>query len=441
MSTSSPAPDTLAPQLQHVRQQIADGHLEQAAHALNALQPLHPRDVRLPLMGMRLAERAGNLPGAVQAARHALALAPDWPVTLIELATLLLRQGQHDEALTHARRAVAVAPDEPQAMLRAVAIASDAGAPQQAVDWAQAVLARQPQAHFMRLLLAQALFKQGAFAQASEQFTQLVASHPDNAAAGLGLVASLLKLGDNAAAAEQADALLARLPGEEDVRYWHALAHGQTPATQPRATVTAVFDGMAPGYDLHMVRQLGYRLPERVAQALLALYPDRRFNLLDLGCGTGLLGLYLGRIEGHIIGVDLSQPMIEQAARHQVYSRFHQVNLLDALRDTPSEHYEAVACLDTLIYAGELPPVVDGAHRVLKPGGHFIFSCESAPEDGPDLVLNANTARYAHKPSHAERLCREAGFDEVTLEHLDALRTEAGQPVPGFIVTARKPAA
>ena len=47
--------------------------------------------------------------------------------------------------------------------------------------------------------------------------------------------------------------------------------------------------------------------------------------------------MYLGPVNGHLIGVDLSEKMIQQAARHGVYSRFHRVNMLDALRETPSD--------------------------------------------------------------------------------------------------------
>ena len=175
-----------------------------------------------------------------------------------------------------------------------------------------------------------------------------------------------------------------------------------------------------------------------MAQILLEKHPDRKFNLLDLGCGTGLVGACLGRIDGHIIGVDLSEKMIEQAARHGIYSRFHRVNVLDALRETPADHYEAISCADVLVYVGDLAPVIPNALRVLKPGGHFIFSCETAGEDEADLVLRPSQ-RYAHKASSVERQLREAGFDDIVIEHLPMLRMENNQPLPGFLAVARKP--
>ena len=75
--------------------------------------------------------------------------------------------------------------------------------------------------------------------------------------------------------------------------------------------------------------------------------------------------------------------------------------------------------------------------RVLIPGGRLVFSCESGPEDGPDLHLNPATERYVHKRSHVESLCHAAGFSTEVEE--TTLRYQKGQPVPGFVVTAHKP--
>jgi predicted TPR repeat methyltransferase len=84
--------------------------------------------------------------------------------------------------------------------------------------------------------------------------------------------------------------------------------------------------------------------------------------------------------------------------------------------------------------------VIPGAWRVLNPGGPCLFSCEAAQKGEPDLALRAATGRYAHRDTAVERLCREAGFTDIQIEQLPALRMEKGQPLPGFLVTARKPA-
>lgn len=431
--------DVFSQELGRIRTLIAEGKLQEAALALNQAQRQAPLDARVPLLGMGLATVAGNLQGAVTAARRAVALAPEWPVGLIELSLSLARIDQHDEALEVARKAMRLAPDDLKIIPRAVAVADRAQHSADAIAWAAKGLQLQPDDLRYRQVLGFHLARQKKYAEARGHFDNMLASEPDNEHALRGALTCAIETKDSAAPS-LADRLLALQPDDESVRYYHAIAHGQTPTTQPRSTVSSLFDDYAPRFDMHLVRGLKYKVPERTAQILTELHPDRRFNLLDLGCGTGLLGVYLGPIQGFIIGVDLSEKMIEQAARHNIYARFHNVNVLDALRDTPADHYEAITCLDVLVYVGDLTPVIPNAFRILKAGGHFIFSCEAAAEDEDDLVLR-KSQRYAHKASHVEQMCRDAGFDEVRIEHLPALRMEGNEPLPGFLVIAHKPAA
>ena len=75
MSATPSTADPFTLELQHIRGLIEANQLPQAAQALNAAQKKAPKDARLPLLGMRMAERVGNLENATQAARRALALA------------------------------------------------------------------------------------------------------------------------------------------------------------------------------------------------------------------------------------------------------------------------------------------------------------------------------------------------------------------------------
>ena len=432
--------DPLTHELLRIRNLIGQGQLREAALALNQAQRAAPQDARVPMMGMRLATAAGNLEGATQAARRGLALAPDWPVALSELALALARQSKTEEAMQHARKAVALTPNDPMVIQRALAVAERAEPSAETLQWALKGQKLQPDDMRYALFLGDRFARQKNYAQARVHYEAILDKEPDNVVALRGALTCAMDMKDSAAATARADQLLALQPDDENVRYFHAVVHGATPRTQPRSVVSTLFDQYAHNFDVHLVRGLKYRTPERVAQILTELHPDRRFNLLDLGCGTGLLGVYLGPIEGFMIGVDLSEKMLEQAARHHLYARFHNVNVLDALRDTPADHYEAITCLDVLVYVGDLTPVIPNAFRILKAGGHFIFTCEAAAEDEADMLLRGSQ-RYAHKASYVERLCREAGFDDVRIEHLEALRMENNEPLPGFIVIAHKPAA
>jgi len=186
-----------------------------------------------------------------------------------------------------------------------------------------------------------------------------------------------------------------------------------------------------------LTRPLKYRLPIEIAERIHEWHPDRKGDILDLGCGTGLLGASLGPINGVLVGVDLSQNMITQATRHNVYDRFHLVNLLDALSATPGDLYNVVTALDVMIYVGKLDQVIPDAYRILAPGGRFVFSCESGPDARTDYMLHDNY-RYTHQRPYVQRLLEESGFTGITLEDR-VIRQELGEPVQGFLVIALKP--
>jgi len=289
----------------------------------------------------------------------------------------------------------------------------------------------------LRRLLARDLSELGQHEESLSLWDALVDESPQESQSLLGRVQAYIAAGKPTDAEKDAVALLQLAPGDAVYQYYAQVARGETPAQQPVELMRPLFDGMAEFYDMHMVRSLKYQLPKQVADKILARHPDKKINVLDLGCGTGLLGVCLGRLDGALIGVDLSMKMVEQAARHNVYDRFHTVNLHDALRETPDGLYQVIAALDVFSYAGDLTKAIPNAFRVLTTNGVLIFSCETAPEAGPDLVL-LPVGRYAHKLSHIQSICKAAGFDAVEVEET-VLHHENLFPVQGFVVTAHKP--
>ncbi|WCM94556.1 tetratricopeptide repeat protein [Acidovorax sp. NCPPB 2350] len=436
MSATATSTDPNRQHLETARDQIERGELQQAALTLNKAQKNIPNDPRVFLLASAMAEKSGNVTKAFEALRRAVAISPDWGPGLLELALLLARQNQFTEAVELAEKVAALEPGNPIVLAGVVDIAHRAGHLEMAVRHLRRGLELVPGDVQLRRLLARDLGDLGRHAEALEAWGALIDEHPQDAEARLGRVKTFIAAGTPARAVADTTALLEIAPGDSVVAYYTAIAHGVTPPHQPPELHRGLFDGLADLYDQHMVAGLKYRLPKIAGDKILARFPDKRLNVLDLGCGTGLLGVCLGRIDGFLIGVDISMKMIEQAARHNVYDRFHHVNLLDALRDTPDGIYDLVAALDVFIYAGDLTDTVPDAHRLLVAQGDFMFSCETAPEDGPDMVLQPS-GRYAHKRSHAQAVCRAAGFQTVEIEDL-VLRHENNEPVQGFLVTARR---
>jgi len=427
-------------QLKSIEQQINQNQLPEAAQQLNMLAKTDSHDPRLFLLGSRLAEAAGNPGGTLQAARKAHQLAPQWHVATIYLAAVLASRGEAEEAISLAERAVRQTHSEPvdqiEMLSRAAAVAQRVNLHPQALQWLRQAEQISPEDLAIRHQIARTLSVSGDAAGAIEILNGLLLQVPGDPVFLVDRLRACLHAGLTKQAVLDGETLVAMDATNEVYQFYFDIARGLTPVTQPSAVVAGLFDGYAARFDHHLVVQLQYKLPRDVAKMISNWHPDRKGDVLDLGCGTGLLGACLGPIEGVLVGVDLSTEMIEKAARHRVYDRFHHVNVLDALQATPAGLYHVITALDVLIYVGNLDEVIPNAHRILMPGGRFVFSCESGSEGEADFVLQDNF-RYRHQLSYVQRLLQTAGFESVEIEDR-VLRHELGQPVQGFLVTARK---
>jgi predicted TPR repeat methyltransferase len=203
------------------------------------------------------------------------------------------------------------------------------------------------------------------------------------------------------------------------------------------AYIRALFDAYAPRFERHLVDDLGYRAHELIVAALDALpeAPAGYDDGLDLGCGTGLVGAALGDRARRLTGFDLSPLMLAQAARGKRYTRLVEGDCIAGLAAEPAASTDLVTAADVMIYVGALTGLVEGAARVLRPGGLLAFSVQS--HAGGGLVLGAD-ARYAHGDALVRDDVARAGLTLLCLEPA-TLRRERGLAVPGRIVVARRP--
>ena len=438
---AGPAPSSQTPaalssaELKKAMAALEAGDIAGAAAILDALQRQVQGDPRIYMVAMRVAEAAGRPSEALEAARLAVRTAPHLGAPRMDLAMCLARQNQFEEALGEAARAVRLAAHDIHVVDGAIQVAHRAGALDMAIELLpQAIGLAGPENTEYRRLLAGDLAALGRTDEALALLDQLVGEQPEDPRIRESRARAAQAAGRDAASDWRN--LSERFPEEDVYRYHLAVATDQAPRQQPAKVAEAWFDAIAQVYERRSVHEAGYRLPKDIAQWLHAEYPERALNLLDLGCGTGLLGACLGRIDGHLIGVDISAGMIDVASRRGLYQRFHRVDLRDALRDTPEGLYEVVAAIDVFPYVGELADVLADALRLVKPGGQLVFSCERATDDEDDLVLRPS-GRYAHRRHDVEALCHVSGADAVEV-HDCRLRVEAGKPVGGYWVVARK---
>ena len=442
MKNSFSNADRFIAQLKSIEQQINQNQLQKAALALNQLGKTDPNDPRVFLLGSRLADAARNPEAMLQSALKAYQLAPQWPVASLHLANVLASRDDAHQAMILAVQAVQQATAQSSADLSllsdAAALAQRLGQYPQALAWLRQAQQVAPQDIGTQYKIGLALSASGEFDSAIAIFTTLLAQRPAELSLLIARRQAALGAQQMALAAQDSEALLVLDPQNEEHLYYLAIARGETPETQPASIVALLFNELATQFDQRLVVHSQYKLPRDVAEMIKAWHPDSKSDVLDLGCGTGLLGACLGRMEGVLVGVDLSEGMLAQASRHQVYDRFHQVNVLDALQATPEGQYHIITALDVLIYVGKLDSVIPDAYRILLPGGRFVFSCEAGAEGDADYALKSSN-RYTHQRRYVQRLLEEAGFKDIEMQDR-ILRYEADQPVHGFLITAFKPA-
>ena len=427
----------LQQQLRAIETDIAAGRLQQAAAALNAAAAGAPQDARVYLTGAVLAHAAGNAQQELLSLKRAVQLAPQWWPAFAELAKALARQERLGEAVAVANRAVELAPRELAALETAVAVANSAGDPASARRHLETALALRPGDLGIRRALGVVLDKLHAHADAEPLWRGILAEHPDDVSALGWLGVCLIGMGRFDEARAPLERALELEPAHATLPFHLAIARGETPAAQPLATVQQLFDDYANRFDAHLEGKLQYRLPSRVADIIRKRHPALDISILDLGCGTGLLGAQLGAIKGAFVGVDLSRNMLEKAKRLGVYSRLRMNDLVAEMGEIASASFDIVTANDVFIYVGDISAAVQAAHRVLRPGGALIFSCETARESEGALVLRASK-RYAHARSAVEALCRDAGFRSCTIETLDLRMDGDSGAIEGFNVVAEK---
>jgi predicted TPR repeat methyltransferase len=158
--------------------------------------------------------------------------------------------------------------------------------------------------------------------------------------------------------------------------------------------------------------------------------------MLDLGCGTGLVGMELAPIVGALDGVDLSALMLAKAAERGIYRRLLHGELLAVMEAQAPASYELITAADVFIYTGKLDGVFAEAARLLSAGGYFSFSTEALEAGEADYQI-LPSARYAHSRDYLLRLASENGLEVAELHHLPT-RLERGQVIHAWLMLCRK---
>ena len=223
-------------------------------------------------------------------------------------------------------------------------------------------------------------------------------------------------------------------PESPVMRYLVAALKGEPGIERsPSEYVTGHFDAFAEKFDQQLIGNLGYNLPEKICAALHSVIrPGDRYDILDVGCGTGLCGPGLRPLARRLTGVDLSSKMLDQARSRGIYDELIREDLTQFLQHAERK-FDVVIAADVLIYLGDLAALFAAAAQVLPPGGYLVFSTEIADQPGYSL---GPSGRFRHYPDYIR--CLTAIHFEEVVSRDGAFRQEAHRPVPGNLYVLRR---
>ena len=124
-----------------------------------------------------------------------------------------------------------------------------------------------------------------------------------------------------------------------------------------------------------LIRKYGVSKPERDVEDMLA---SERNLVVDLGCGTGTLTELMYQKGYDMIGVDVSEPMLNIAMKKKAESGAEILYLLQDMRElelysTVGTVFSVCDSLNYILEDDELLEVFSLVNNYLYPGGIFIF--------------------------------------------------------------------
>ena len=355
--------------------------------------------------------RLGEIHAAVEAFARVVAGMPSSAEAHCNLGSAQLEAGRVAEALDSLRAALRLQPDFPEAQALYAAALVAAGDIDAGIAFVSRALAADAPVERGTHVLAHVLLTHGLFAQARLCLERRLLEQP------------------------------------ADVMAQHVLAalKGENPEQPSEEFVRKLFDASAATFDTLLVSELRYVIPREMVDALLTVEgaPQEPWDVLDLGCGTGLVGVEIASRSRRLVGVDLSAKMIEQARERGLYTELHCMELLTALTGNDVARYDVITAADVFVYVGKLDALIPAVGGVLRPGGLFTFTVEAA-EDTAAVAATPTSdgyrlgpkGRYAHSLEYLQSLADAGGF-RIALLRKTRIRFEQYRPVLGWLTVWR----
>ncbi len=115
---------------------------------------------------------------------------------------------------------------------------------------------------------------------------------------------------------------------------------------------------------------------------LRANYIDERSpvagkQLIDIGCGGGILCEAMAQRGALVTGIDMGEAPLQVAELHKLESNLnidYQLGTAEEMAQEKPAHYDIVTCLEMLEHVPDPASVIHACADLVKPGGHLYFA-------------------------------------------------------------------
>lgn len=400
----------------------------QAYHAALDIRP----DYADAYYNLGLAEaRRGHDDDAIAAYRALTALTPEYAGAHFQLGCLLMKRRQFDEAASEFQAVRNIHPHHFESLANLAACRLQQGKMDEAAALYFYALELTPEDRDTLFNLGVIHMQQGYARDAVNFYLRTVKVDPDFYEAHHNLGAYYLMARQNESALLHYREALRIRPDDEASRHMiRVLTQDPDVEVSAPAYIESLFDSYADYYDSHMMHHLQYQVPEQLYNIVkdAGLLSSGDLDIIDIGCGTGLCGEVFKPRSSRLIGIDLSQKMLEIAAQKKIYDELISTDISPWLMEHPAEFDLALAG-DVLVYFGKLEELMAAVAQCLKPGGHFAFNVETGASG--DFMLMPS-GRFCHHQNYLRKLAQEYGFTVLAMDPV-ALRRHEGGRAAGYV--------
>jgi SAM-dependent methyltransferase len=181
-------------------------------------------------------------------------------------------------------------------------------------------------------------------------------------------------------------------------------------------------------------------------------------RILDVGCGSGATTIALAQKvgpNGHVLGIDISAPMLARAQQLSPKDASVEFVLADAtIYPFEPASFDLLASRFGVMFFAEPALSFANMRKALRPSGRLAFACWREPRDNPFFMAPLQ-AVYKHVPklpppgpddpgpfafaseARVNRVLSEAGFTDIAMERCDlALDIAIGRGLDAAVESA-----